>query len=143
MKDKWIRAIRREIFVPTKNARVCSRHFHESCYSTEPRDSNTHRKHLGLKHEKLKPDVVPTIFTDSPAYLSVIPTLTRSTSLSTATTSQNYEARSLPFQSFKFTESVSKTMSATEWWESHADFMGSHSSGILSVVDQLMTAVAS
>ena len=51
-----------------------------------------------------------------------------------------FQARSPPFQSFKFTEPVTKTMSATEWWESHAGFIDSD---ILSAVYQLMTAVAS
>ncbi|CAB4053958.1 unnamed protein product [Lepeophtheirus salmonis] len=52
-------------------------------------------------------------------------------------------ARSLPFQSFKLTAPVTKNMSATEWWESQAVFMGSHGSVIISAVSQLMTAVAS
>ncbi|CAB4056817.1 unnamed protein product [Lepeophtheirus salmonis] len=31
-RKKWIRVIRREGFILTKHFRVCSRHFHESCY---------------------------------------------------------------------------------------------------------------
>lgn len=45
-----------------------------------------------------------------------------------------------PFQSFKYTEPVPKSSSASEWRESHAGGVGTD---ILSAVHQLMTAVAS
>ncbi|CAB4056068.1 unnamed protein product [Lepeophtheirus salmonis] len=51
-----------------------------------------------------------------------------------------FQARSPPSQPFKFTVYLSKTISATESWESHAGFMGSHCCNILSAVYQLTTA---
>ncbi len=50
-----------------------------------------------------------------------------------------FQAKSPPFQAFKFIESVTKTMTATEWWDSHAAML--HSDILLSV-RQLLTAVA-
>ncbi|XP_040574789.1 uncharacterized protein [Lepeophtheirus salmonis] len=105
LKDKWIRAIHRENFVPTKNARVCSRHFHESCYSTERRDSNTYRKHLNLKRERLQSNAVPTIFPDSPAYVSVLPTPARSTSLSSSKSSSK-ESSPVPEETVNLSASM-------------------------------------
>ncbi len=53
-------------------------------------------------------------------------------------TVMKFQAGSFPFQSYKFTEPVTKFLSFTERWESHACVLVS---GILSAVCQLMTAV--
>lgn len=51
-----------------------------------------------------------------------------------------FQAKSPPFQAFKFTESVTKTLTAIEWWDSHTAMLDSD---ILLSVRQLLTAVAS
>ncbi len=51
-----------------------------------------------------------------------------------------FQAKSPPFQAFKFTECVTKTLTATEWWDSHTAMSDSD---ILLSVRQLLTAVAS
>ena len=51
-----------------------------------------------------------------------------------------YQAKSPPFHTFKFSDSVTKSMSAAEWWKSHSSVL---SSDELSAVQQLLSAVAS
>ena len=51
-----------------------------------------------------------------------------------------FQAKSPPFLVFKFTESVTKTLTAIEWWDSHTAVLDSD---ILLSVRQLLTAVAS
>ncbi len=50
-----------------------------------------------------------------------------------------FQAKS-PFQAFKFTESVTKTLTAIKWWDSHTAMLDSY---ILLSVRQYLTAVAS
>ena len=59
---KWIHAVRRKNFVPTKHSRICSEHFVETDY--------LHRPNINVPH--LKPDAVPSIFKEFPAYYQVI-----------------------------------------------------------------------
>ena len=51
-----------------------------------------------------------------------------------------FQAKSPPFHAFKFSDSVIKTMSATEWWKAHSSIL---SSDVISAVQQLLSAVAS
>ena len=51
-----------------------------------------------------------------------------------------FQAKSLPFQTFKFAESVTKTLTAIEWWDSHSAML---ESDVLLTVRQLLTAIAS
>ncbi|CAB4056513.1 THAP2 [Lepeophtheirus salmonis] len=83
LKKKWLRVITRVYFVPSKHSRVCSRHFHESCFRKERKDSNSTRakQSTSFKIPRLKLDAVPKIFPESPAYFSKLPAPQRSTSL--------------------------------------------------------------
>ncbi len=49
-------------------------------------------------------------------------------------------AKSPSFQAFKFTECVTKTLTANEWWNSHTAMLYSN---IMLSVRQLLTAVSS
>ena len=51
-----------------------------------------------------------------------------------------FQAKSPPFQTFKFAESVTKTLTAIEWWDSHSAML---ESDVLLTVRQLLTAIAS
>ncbi len=53
---------------------------------------------------------------------------------------RKFQAKSPPFQAFKFTERVTKTLTATEWRGSHTAMSDSD---ILLSVPQLLTAVVS
>lgn len=48
----WVKAIRRENWIPSKYSRLCSEHFLQTDYSQNP----------GCTAKVLKPDAVPTIF---------------------------------------------------------------------------------
>ncbi|CAB4060940.1 unnamed protein product [Lepeophtheirus salmonis] len=68
LRKKWIRVIRREVFVLTKHSRVCSRHFHDSWYQLEKNDKNVTRlknntnTSKGMRLTKLNPNTVPRYF---------------------------------------------------------------------------------
>ena len=74
MKCKWIRAIHRENFEPSKSSRVCSLHFTEDDYQTESADTNVtrvnNRASSTLIRRKLKKSAVPHVFPNCPSYLS-------------------------------------------------------------------------
>ena len=59
LKEKWIRAIRRENWVPSKESVICSDHFTNDCFTTKPKQ----------KGRFLKKDAMPTIFPTFPSYL--------------------------------------------------------------------------
>lgn len=59
LQKKWITAMRRDKFSPKKSSRICSKHFSNECYDTNPWSSK----------KKLKDDAVPTIF-EFPDHLS-------------------------------------------------------------------------
>nr|XP_054919697.1 THAP domain-containing protein 5-like [Dermacentor andersoni] len=57
---QWVRAVRRDMFVPTKSTVLCSDHFRDSDY---PRSLTTMRAiGIPVKSARLKPGVVPSIF---------------------------------------------------------------------------------
>jgi len=73
LRDRWIRANPRKDFIPTKHSRLCSLHFQPSDFVDERQDTNKSR--LKQKGEKpvrrhLKEGVVPSVFPNTPAYLS-------------------------------------------------------------------------
>ena len=43
LRDKWIRAISRQDYVPTKYSRICSRHFHDTDFVELRTDMNKSR----------------------------------------------------------------------------------------------------
>ena len=55
---KWVLAIRRKQWKPTKHSFICSDHFHESCFVIRP----------GAEGRRLKDDAVPSIFQTFPSY---------------------------------------------------------------------------
>ena len=55
---KWVHAIRRKQWKPTKHSFICSDHFHESCFVIR----------LGTEDRRLKDDAVPSIFQTFPSY---------------------------------------------------------------------------
>ncbi|CAB4058511.1 unnamed protein product [Lepeophtheirus salmonis] len=60
LKKKWLRVIPRVDFVPSNHSRVCTRHFRESCFSKERKNSNSTRakKSTSFKIPRLKLDPV-------------------------------------------------------------------------------------
>ena len=95
--DKWIRAISRDNFVPSKWSRLCSLHFHPTDFVENHTDSNLKRKRIHkagkLAKRYLKEDAVPSIFQNAPKYLSRPNVAPRPTSR--ATTSQRQELEAL------------------------------------------------
>lgn len=57
---RWIAAVRRAHWVPTKTSRLCSVHFTDESYELSSRLSKEFG--LGQRSPRLKPDAVPTIF---------------------------------------------------------------------------------
>ena len=55
---KWVHAICRKQWKPTKHSFICSDHFHESCFVIRP----------GAEGRRLKDDAVPSIFQTFPSY---------------------------------------------------------------------------
>ncbi|XP_076038547.1 uncharacterized protein LOC143023811 [Oratosquilla oratoria] len=51
-----------------------------------------------------------------------------------------FQAKSPPFHAFKFSDFVTKSMSAVEWWRSHSNVLDSD---VISAAQQLLSAVAS
>jgi len=73
--DKWIRANPRKDFVPTKHSKLCSLHFKPSDFVEARRDTNkrrmkTYADDTGLVRRYLKDDAVPSVFQNTPNYLS-------------------------------------------------------------------------
>ncbi|XP_042894535.1 THAP domain-containing protein 2, partial [Parasteatoda tepidariorum] len=72
LREKWIRAIKREHFSPTKHSKVCEKHFSEDLLTT----TSAYDKETGLlieaelKIKKLKPDAVPSLHPNLPKHFS-------------------------------------------------------------------------
>jgi len=82
LRKKWIRAIpiqhrigkKLAEFTPTPSHRVCELHFTERDFDRESTDLSTSRKNARdntlLKHIRLKPAAIPSVFPNCPSYLS-------------------------------------------------------------------------
>jgi len=98
--DRWLRAIARRHFVPTKNTKLCSLHFAPSDFVEVHTDSNKRReKSRGDKKELtkryLKDDAVPSVFPSAPQHLSTAVQPPRTTSKATAASRRLHESRHL------------------------------------------------
>ncbi len=51
-----------------------------------------------------------------------------------------FQAKSSPFHAFKFSDSVTKCMSAVKWWRPHSNMLDSYE---ISAAQQLLSAVTS
>ena len=72
MHGKWIRAIPRKNWTPSKNTVICSLHFQSSDFVSKKTDNNISR---GLQRQDvvkniLKADAVPTVFSLLPSYFT-------------------------------------------------------------------------
>ena len=73
-KRKWLNAIHRQDFVPTKSSRICSLHFYENDFKVNSSDTNVSRKKVStgtVQLRLLKHSAVPRIFTNQPTYMTV------------------------------------------------------------------------
>lgn len=70
--DKWIKAINRDKFTPTKRSRVCSLHFSDHDFKDSSEDSNKSRRRSKseMSRRQLKPLTVPSIFMGQPSYFT-------------------------------------------------------------------------
>jgi THAP domain-containing protein 1/3 len=88
--DKWIKALSRKDFIPSRNSRVCSKHFLPSDFVEVSQDSNIYRtkkqteRKLNLRY--LKDDAVPSIFDNVPSYMTGNEVSRRTTTMATAST---------------------------------------------------------
>ncbi|GFY52943.1 THAP-type domain-containing protein [Trichonephila inaurata madagascariensis] len=70
---KWIQAISRKDFAPSKNSKVCELHFSDDAirrYTKAYNEKTGEKICVPLKRFRLQNFAVPTIFTDFPTYLS-------------------------------------------------------------------------
>jgi len=98
LREKWIRANPRKDFVPTKHSRLCSRHFQPSDFVDVRTDTN--RSRLQKKSEKplrrdLKKGAIPSVFPNTPSYLSKSAGASRTTTKATSSSRHADEARRL------------------------------------------------
>jgi len=82
LREKWIKANPRKDFVPSKNSRMCLLLFRNDDFVEQHCETNSTRRNQAssteLKKRYLKPDTVPSIFANAPAYLSSPATTPRS-----------------------------------------------------------------
>lgn len=71
VKEKWIKNIQRQNWVPSKDSVVCSKHFRKCDFTSVSTSSNKRPCRAGkvIKFPRIKPDAVPTIFNDYPLSL--------------------------------------------------------------------------
>lgn len=74
---KWINAIKRKGFKPSKYSKVCSDHFRSTDFLIQP----------GFKYKRLKNDAVPSVFEEFPEHLKKKSTPSRTTKTSLAAVS--------------------------------------------------------
>jgi hypothetical protein len=72
MLGRWLRAIPRKDWTPSKNTVICSLHFRDSDFASRRADSNTSRglQRQDLARKIIKADAVPTVFSLLPTYLT-------------------------------------------------------------------------
>jgi len=98
LREKWRRANPRKDFVPTEHSRLCSLHFHPSDFVDIRTDKNVSR--CNKKPEKplrrqLKEGAVPSVFPNTPSYLSKSPAADRTTTKAASSSRRADEARKL------------------------------------------------
>jgi hypothetical protein len=71
-KQKWLKSIRRESFIPTKHSSICVKHFPESCIVRMDRMTRADGSTLELPRKRLKltKNAVPSIFPNPPLYMT-------------------------------------------------------------------------
>ena len=70
LKERWLRAISRYNFIPSKHSRVCSFHFLKSDFNTMRSDSNKWRKRgARVCRQLLKKNAIPSVFPNYPSYM--------------------------------------------------------------------------
>ena len=94
---KWIKAIPRKDWIPTKASHVCEKHFYQDDLTMISSDSHTSRKNSrqtqSLKSLRCKPGAIPQLFPDLPAYLSSKPSATRSNNSTSASRIEKENSR--------------------------------------------------
>ena len=108
LREKWIRAIPRKDFVPSTYSRLCSLHFQQCDFLDARTDSNKSRlknKSCTPLRRRLKPDAVPSVFPNTPAYLTKSPAVQRSTTKATSSSKHAEESRRLEELEESFTAS--------------------------------------
>ena len=97
--DKWVAANPRKDFTPSQHSTICSLHFKPSDYLADHEDTNaTRRKRTSsgtFVRRRLKPDAVPSVFTDVPAYLLKTSGTPRSTEKATPSSRRQREETQL------------------------------------------------
>ncbi|XP_070381556.1 52 kDa repressor of the inhibitor of the protein kinase-like isoform X2 [Dermacentor albipictus] len=101
LRQKWISAISKKDFVPTKYTKVCADHFHSSCLErtttyTDPRTGQV--LEAALPVPRLRSGSVPTIFPTCPSY----------TLKQRENTTETSEARVTGIEAAKFADGVDK-----------------------------------
>ena len=92
--DRWLKAIPRKNFQPTKHSLICSINFCQEDIMIIREDSSPRRhKSELLMRPRLRTDAIPMIFPGLPKYLSAKPNIKRTGNASTASRFQNMEAR--------------------------------------------------
>ena len=86
LRQKWIKAIPRKNWLPGDSHRVCAKHFNSDDFKITSSNTRMSRRNSSdsqiLRRQRLKPNAVPRIFPNLPAYLSSTPTTSRATSCS-------------------------------------------------------------
>lgn len=73
LREKWFKAVPRQIQTITNNSGICKRHFTSSDYKNEKADSNDRRLSKcpkTLKYNLLKPSAVPSVWPNCPKFLT-------------------------------------------------------------------------
>lgn len=114
----WVIALARVNFVPTKNSRVCSKHFKQSDFVEYSEDSNVTRHKEAvladtdgkkkLKLRRLRADAVPSVFENMPSYYQTS-SKPRTTTKATAATrrKQDQHDTELLYKSFQAADDIS------------------------------------
>ena len=70
LRNSWIKNVGRPNWEPTPNSTICSLHFEENNYLVKSQDKNESRKRKNdgqLQRKTLRPDAVPTLFSEDMA----------------------------------------------------------------------------
>ena len=106
MRKKWLKAISRDNFTPSKHSGVCSLHFQEFDFEVISQDTNTYRKKKRLQKRRLKPTAVPSIFPNLPSYFNRNVPKPRSDNSSSARHQFVYDIHEAAAEQFLFDDNV-------------------------------------